>query len=231
MNASISSIQMLNIHIHCYMHSAYRCSSGRICIVWASWIAPRSYFLSHNKDFLIMIIWLYVFVYRPWWSLLLNKTNFGTLSALFPSQWKSTTVFTAECTIMTLCCLHFQNKRILPNRIFWFSAQNTSSCMLTVSQTTKTPIYSGVPLNHRAVCSLSIFLLTVSIVLIMHGACVHRALLLIFLRWICSFGLLWRCRACVWITASSVSQSPAPTCTSPLMNSPAAHYWRHFTVV
>lgn len=78
----------------------------------------------------------------------------------------------------------FQNESILPNkRIFWFSVKNIS-CMLTVSQTTKTPIYSGVPLNHRAVCSLSIFLLTVSIVLIMHGACVHRASLWILLRWI-----------------------------------------------
>lgn len=35
----------------------------------------------------------------------------------------------------------------------------------------------------------------------------------------------------VWIASSSVSQSPAPTCASPLMNSRAAHYWRHFTLV
>lgn len=127
--------------------------------------------------------------------------------------------------------LYFASTFKANRRIFLFSVQNSSSCLLTVSQTTKAPISSGVPLDHRAVCSVSIFLLTVSIVLIMHGAWVHRALLLILLRWICSFGLLWRCGACVWITASSVSQSPAPTCTSPLMNSPAAHYWRHFTVV
>ena len=193
----------------------------------------QDHLMNDNKDYFFVV--MCVCLELGWSPLSENEKNFlnpaHCLSYFHHSGSHLSSLFTAECTIMTYFASFFKSERILPNiRMFWFSVQNTSSCLLTVSQTTKAPIYSAIPLNHRAVCS--IFLLAVSIVLIMHGACAHRAPLLILLRGNLFLGLgCWRCSACVWITASSLSQSPAPTCTSPQMNSPAAHYWRHFTVV
>lgn len=119
-------------------------------------------------------------------------------------------------------------------------------------QSTKALIYSGVAPILRAVCSRSILpppfsVLPVSILLIMHGACslsspsLHSSLSLfladwlILLRWIC-----WiRCASGKRAFGSRLHQSPPPYPTtttttpsgmSPLMNRPAAHYWRHFTL-
>lgn len=97
---------------------------------------------------------------EPGWSPLSeNEKNFlnpaHCLSYFHHSGSTLSSLFTAECTIMTYFASIFKSERILPNiRMFWFSVQNTSSCLLTVSQTTKAPIYSAVPLNHRAVCRL-----------------------------------------------------------------------------
>lgn len=92
-------------------------------------------------------------------------------------------LFTAESTIMTLFCLFLQSERNFQTcGSFDFSVQNNSS-RLTVSQTTKKQLFIlAFPPSHKTARSLSIFLLTVSIVLIMHGAWVQPALLLILLR-------------------------------------------------
>lgn len=189
-----------------------------------------SRFMNYNKDFLLLC----VFAFEPGWSKQLNKTKItlksNTLFVLFPSQWKS--------HVLTIHSRTHHHDLILPLLSKWMRSSkhedpfSTKYLLMPVDSQITKHLFIVVFLWIAELFAVrAYFSLTVSIVLIMHGACVHRALLLVLLRWICSFGLLWRCQACVWITASSVSQSPAPTCTSPLMNSPAAHYWRHFTVV
>lgn len=176
-------------NVRCYKHNIYLFSSGGICTLFGVCESFPDYILG----ILIKILCYQVCLCLTWvrqtaeqnqitWNSVWHIVISVEVSCLDYSQQnaQSWLYFCLVCVFQTRGA--FQCK-ILPHAC-WQSDH-------------KAPIYSAVSLNHRAVCSLSIFLLTVSIVLIMHGACVHRALLLVLLRRICSFGLLWRCWACV----------------------------------
>lgn len=140
-------------------------------------------------------------------------------------------LFTAECTIMTL----FVASTFKANAFFHLLIFSTKYLLMPVdskSDHKSTYLFCRFLWITELFAVWAYFSLTVSIVLIMHGAWVHRSAAVDSPQMNLFLHLVVDVQERVF--GSQLHQSPnppAPTCTSPLMNSPAAHYWRHFMVV